>query len=403
MENMNKMAQNRIRLSREYELLRNCAKNSISVDSKHPLKDILNKDLNWAYILEEARKQGILSLLYKNLWEFKHKIPRDIWNKIENAYYLVASRNTKIYKEIEKIFAAFRNKNLEIMPLKGIFLAENVYDNIALRNMADIDILVKKGDLPKTDEILHSLGYNSKIHKDLLSIAIEKSYLNSLDYYKIKSGPNAPETLTLHIHWHIVNVSLPTYLYSKGIKMDRFWEHSSLTKIGDTDTLQMAPHHLILYLCEHVLKHSFDKLILLSDIDAAIEKYKEYIDWQKLIYDAKDFGMERAVFYALYFVNYFLDTSVPDIIFTQLRPEKTGILERWFFNSVLNNRRNLKLCYFVYLGMIKGARNKFRFIFRTVFPPPCALALFFNLGRPKIILSDYFSFLAKRFSRLKRT
>ena len=398
---MGEMIKTKLNLSPEYNLLKYCAKIHINNGIRNRLKDILNNNLSWPYIVEESIRQGIACLVYNNLLEFKDKIPGKIWNNIKEIYYLNASRNIRIYQEISAILSSFNKENLKVIPLKGIFLAEKVYNNIALRTMGDIDLLVRKENLSRIDKFLGNLGYASPIHKNILSVAIEKSYMNSIDYFKTDEESPTENILTLHVHWHIVNVSLPTYMYTKNIKMDRFWECAKPTKIGNAETLQLVPHQLIMYLSEHALKHSFDKLILLSDIDAVIKKYRGQINWQELIKEAIEFGMERQVFYALYFTNYFLDADIPDNILSTLRPKKIGPLEKWFFYSILNNNRKAQLCYFVYLNTVKGVINKFRFIFRTIFPPPCSLALFFNLDKPKITVKDYLLFLKKRLSLLK--
>jgi hypothetical protein len=143
--------------------------------------------------------------------------------------------------------------------------------------------------------------------------------------------------------------------------------------------------------------------MLFSDIDAAVKKYSKETDWEKLAEDAVESGMEKQVFYALYFTRYFLGTDIPDNALSKLKSEKTGLLERRFFNAVLKNRRKSKLGYLVYLSMVKGVINKCRFLFRTIFPPPSVLALTFNLSKPRVTAKDYLSFLKKQFYNLKNS
>ena len=383
-------------LSLEDKLLRYYAQIDINDKAKNRLDEILHNDLNWSYILQESINEGIAYLFYHNLLQFKNGIRQDIWNKFKEIYYTNIYQNTKIYQEMNIVLSSFNKENVKVIPLKGIFLAEKIYNNIGLRAMGDIDLLIKKEDLSRIDKLLEDIGYRSPIHKELRSHAIEKSYMNSIDYFK--TGEKSP---ILHIHWHIVNVSLPTYMYTKNIKMDKFWEYAKPVKIADTETLQLAPHHLIIHLAEHALKHSFDRLTLLSDINAATKRYREQIKWEKLIKETMEFGMERQLFYGLYFTKYFLEADIPDYVLSRLKPKKIGLLERRFFNAVSNNRRNTKLCYFVYLNMVKGVINKLRFIFRTLFPPPCTLALFFNLNKPRVTVKDYLLFLGKRLSYLR--
>jgi hypothetical protein len=387
-----------IDLSRENRLLRDCSRIKIDDSIKNRLEEALTNKLNWPYILEESMKEGVGYLVYNNLLEFRHKVSEDIWRRFEDFYYRNTYRNIKIYEGMRIILSSFNKEGIKVIPLKGIYLAEKIYKNIALRSMGDIDLLAKKEGLSKIDRVLEGLGYKTSIHKELVLCAIKKSYLNSIDYFKIDE-----RLPTLHIHWHIVNVSLPTYLYTKLIKMDRFFESARAVMIADVETLQLAPHHLIMHLSEHILKHSFDKAILLSDIDAVIGRFEKEIDWEALVKETIEFGMEKQVFYALYLTRDFLDTAIPHYILEKLRPKKTSLLEKRFLNSILNDRRNGKLCYFVYLGMVKGLVNKFRFIFRSFFPPPSILALSLNLNKEKVTLKDYIFFLRKQFLNLKNS
>lgn len=383
------MTNNRIDLSLEDRLLGYGA--NPKIDKK--IEEIWDSDLNWAYILNESIKQGIPSLFYNNLLPFKSKIPENSWNKFKEIYYAIANRNTLIYQELRIILSSFNKENLKVIPLKGVFLAQKIYHNIALRPMADIDLLVKKEELNKIDELLNSLGYRSPVHKALLSQAIKKSYVNSIDYLK--------NDYSLHIHWHIVNITLPTYMYSQHIEMDRFWKEAKPVTIDGVETLQLTPTHLIIYLAEHALKHSFDKLILLCDINEVIKTYGDQIDWGDLIEEAMRLGMEKQLFYSLYFANYFLGAQIPDQVLSRLKPEKVGFLEKRFFNAVTQNNRNIKISYFVYLNMNKGVTNKLRFIFRTLFPPPSVLALTLNLNKPRVTLGDYLYFLKEQSTHLK--
>ena len=335
-------------------------------------------------------------LIYNNLLPLKDKVPRDTWRGLEEVYYANARRNIKIYQEAGAILSSFNKEGVKTIPLKGLFLAEKIYNNIALRGMADIDLLIKREDLQGVNKILGGLGYGTPVDRRLLSLAVERSYLNSVDYFG--ADDKMP---SLHIHWHIVNVTLPTYLYTRRIKMERFWECAKPANVADAETLQLAPHHLIIYLAEHAVKHSFDRLIVLTDLNESIKKYREDINWEDLIEEAKGLGMERQLYYGLYSINHFLDADISQDVISQLRPKKMGLLEERFFRSISNNARDTKLSYFVYLSIVKGGLNKTRFIFRTLFPPPSALALTFNIDRPRVTAKDYLLFLREQLSHLK--
>ncbi len=380
----------------EDKLIRFCSQIENDDRIKNGLEEIWCDNLNWPHILQKSKSEGVTCLLYQNLLQFKDRIPQDIWNVFAEVYYINAYRNIRIYEKTNIVLSSFNKENLKVIPLKGVFLAEKVYNNIALRAMTDIDLLVKKEELSRIDKLLIGLGYESPIRKELRSRAIEKSYLNSMDYFKADDSSSI-----LHVHWHIVNISLPTYMYTKDIIIDRFWESANPVKIQDTKTLQLAPHHLIMNLSEHALKHSFDRLILLSDINEVIKRYRKEIDWEDLIKEAIELGIDRPLFYSVYFVNHFLNAGISDHILAKIRPKTLPLLEKRFFGSIINDNREPKLCYFVYLNMVKGIMNKFRFIFRTLFPPPSCLLLFLNLDKPRVTMKDYLLFIRRRFPYLK--
>ena len=393
----NVMVKTKTGLSPQDGFLRYCAQLGANNRVKKSPEKLLRRDLNWPAVLQKSKTEGISCLLYHNLLQFRHLVPKDIWNSLTEIYYTNTSRNIRIYRQISAVLASLNQEGLAVIPLKGIFLAEKVYGNIALRKIGDIDLLIKRQDLPRIDQVLGNLGYHTPIQKKLLSYAIKKAYLNSIDYFK--GDRKSP---TLHLHWHIVNVSLPTYMYSQAIQMERFWQFSQASTLAAAPTFEFSPEHLIIYLSEHAVKHSFDRLILLSDIDAVIKRYEGKIDWEKLIQEAKGLGMQRQLFYSLYLTKDFLDADIPERALSSIEPKRWGFLERKFFNSVCRNRRKTKLCYFVYLNMVKGVMNKSRFVLRTFFPAPCVLALTFNLNKPKITIRDYLKFLKKQASHLKR-
>jgi hypothetical protein len=53
-------------------------------------------------------------------------------------------------------------RGLQVIGLKGIYLLDNVYENIGLRFVSDVDLLVREGDLDAVIACLKDLGYDNK-------------------------------------------------------------------------------------------------------------------------------------------------------------------------------------------------------------------------------------------------
>jgi len=352
----------------EDRLLLYCCRTQIDNNTKHKIIKIGRSRIDWNIFLEEARENGISAIVYFKLNKNKKvcsNIPSVIFEELNNDYYFSATKNALIFEELGKFLEAFKEAGIRVVVLKGAALAEKIYGNIALRPMSDIDLLIKEEDLAHTDRLLEMLGYRSA-DRSVDDIDFTSAYLTTLDYRNTSDN-----SLSFHIHWHFVNSTIPNESYVKNIKMENIWRDAEKTNIANTETLVMAPHHLLIHLSEHALRvtHSLSKLSFLCDIDQAISFYAEEIDWDRLIDESYRFNLSRMVYLSLYFTSKFLGTPIPEDVLSKLRPKRFSLGEKIFMNRISNNKRFTGLSYLVHLSMNKGLFKKMKFVVRTFFPP----------------------------------
>jgi hypothetical protein len=65
-----------------------------------------------------------------------------------------------LYDAFPKITEALRNKGIQPVALKGIYLAEHLYPKIGLRQFSDIDLLFRIEDAEKALEVFTRLGFS---------------------------------------------------------------------------------------------------------------------------------------------------------------------------------------------------------------------------------------------------
>jgi len=124
------------------------------------------------YVLKKAEQEGWPSVmrynhglfprLYKDLMGSpeKHEVPGDVREKLMHLYTSSLKANINKRKEMTGLARAFARENVELIFLKGAALIATVYrDDIALRPMTDIDVLVRTQDLRKAREIISRMGY----------------------------------------------------------------------------------------------------------------------------------------------------------------------------------------------------------------------------------------------------
>ncbi len=327
---------------------------------------------DWDYIIETAINEGVAGVLFHNIKNFnlKEMIPPESYQLLQRRYNESLAGNMFILGELKNVLSGFKEDQIPFIVLKGIALAEHIYPGIAIRGMSDVDILVKKDCLQKVDNCLFSFGYFPRDSSVARAVKNPVGYLASLDYRK-----DEPSSLSLHIHWHLVNTSVPAYMFASRIDMGRIWKMSVPAVIADVESRILSPDHLIIYLCEHALRigHSFDRLILAYDIFQSIKTREKSIDWDFIIKESRDFNLSRLLYFSLTIVNDYSSLTIPDRVIDSLRPSHITIGEKFFLYLQLSNQRIRGSSYLVYLALNKGFINKCQFLYRTFFPPPYIL------------------------------
>lgn len=351
------------------------------------LAKIPNQDSDWAYLYDRALKEKVSCLIYKSFSETGcsgNEVPGEIWKKLERRYYATAGANVLLYHDLADVLNCFNATGIPAIVLKGAYLAEAVYGNIALRPVGDIDILIKKENLPEIDRELGLLGFSSPYSGGDYDEFRTTNCLNSIVF--VKSTGQSPTTL--HLHWHIVNSTVPVR-YAQNMDMDRLWGNARKTTIAGVDSLALAPHHLLIHLTEHLLRHSFRPLLYFCDISSVIKFFGNDLDWETLVRDTLDFDMKKPVYYGLHLTSRFTGAHIPDGVLQRLEPEHISFAERRILKRVEENRTFPNMKYFSYLLMNETAGEKLRFAARSIFPSRNVLALRHGITPRKVTFLHY--------------
>jgi hypothetical protein len=227
---------------------------------------------------------------------------------------------------------------MEAIPLKGLFLAHHLYPSPGLRDMGDLDLLIRRPARRQADAELRRLGYVPEFDPE----RVDGGTLNAVEYWRDGSLP-------VHLHWHVSNASLPHFMYR--IDVDEIWR--------DARGGVLAPHHLLVTLCEHALKHSFAELIHLTDI----ELVSRGVDWPLAAETARRWGLEQAVHFALVLLRDLSEVESPGL--DRFRATRLDWAGRAFLALARRRRRNGISA----LGFLSMTRRKLRFIRETLAPP----------------------------------
>ncbi len=237
-------------------------------------------------------------------------VPQEIRGRLRRAYVTAAARNLQLYSQLEKVLEVLRERGVEIILLKGVYLAQEVYRNVALRPMTDIDLLARREDLPNVIDALRSLGYapeqDGKIGEQCKQAAHLPAMLRE-------------NSFSIEVHWHIEGPDSPYRVDLEGL-----WERRRAVKIGGQDAFALSAEDTLLHLCLHAARHArrdwFDEFALKSLCDIARAAEATSLDWDAVESRAAEAGAVRAVFLMLTLARDWLGADIAEQMLGRMRP-----------------------------------------------------------------------------------
>ncbi|MEW6585577.1 MAG: nucleotidyltransferase family protein [Nitrospirota bacterium] len=260
------------------------------------------ENIDWSYILRFSRQNGIAPLLYHNLKQndLADSIPEGIRLTFEKIYHGVGFQNALYLEELQHLLHILEKAGIRTVLLKGAAIVEDVFRNIALRQMADIDVLVQEEDLDRAEAKVSESGY------------IPNEYEKSKDWYRKYHHHIAPyyhpdRKIALEIHRHILPPENPF-----GIEIHKLWERAHPMHIGDTRTSTLSPEDMISHLCLHFAFCGgfIGGLRSLTDIAEALQHHRKRIDWYHIIKEANDHHYINFIYFSLYLAKDLLDAGI---------------------------------------------------------------------------------------------
>jgi hypothetical protein len=268
-------------------------------------------EVDWVAFYQTVRQQGFTSLLYRRLKELGDAVvvPESIMTMMHESVLTATTRNMLMLHEAGLILKTLRSKKLEVMPLKGLYLVENVYKDISLRSFSDLDLLVHTDDLDTVIACMQGIGYHLE------------TYFSTQDANQdIKHVPpmRGPDGQLVEIHWSILEENEPFTINADGI-----WARAVPARVTGVDVLALSVEDLLLHLCVHLGYQHRLKIGLrgLYDIAEVLHHFMGQIDWQKVAEIAEQWGVERVIWLVLKLTEEMLGAEVPQDVYGWLVAE----------------------------------------------------------------------------------
>ena len=304
------MFNNKPGFSLEDELLLSCCRTSIDKATLDRANEYLTHPLDWDYLLGAATVHGVAPLLLAGLEQVRRvapvKVPAHVWEALDQLASVSRKRNRRIFFLAEEVFCEFQKADVPAMALKDAQLAWEVYPDVALRPMGDLDILIPAAKYDAAKRTLENIGFRAT-----------PPPFRVLDYFFSQNFVR--DGMWIDLQWNIMqrewdNCGEGTWKFD----LERMWRNARTMRVGPTAVPVPKPEDMLFHLCVHLEGHAYAELILFCDIVELLRHYDGHFDWNYFLLLTHTSEAESTVYHVFLLAQRLFGAFVPEEVLRQL-------------------------------------------------------------------------------------
>ncbi|ULL16610.1 hypothetical protein DVH26_20485 [Paenibacillus sp. H1-7] len=188
---------------------------------------------------------------------------------LEQSYTEALYLNLFIERQMHQILSLFEEQGIEVIPLKGVLLAERYFGHVGARATSDIDLLIHPSDLERAVNWIKSLGFI--LEQERIPSHFHISYSKPL--------PNSPIPLTIELHWDLLKER------TANLNINEFWEEARPLE-PYKHIKELSSYHTFYLICLHGWRHNLDSLKYFIDMIQMIHVLQDELDYSIFLNNA---------------------------------------------------------------------------------------------------------------------
>jgi hypothetical protein len=326
-----------------------------AVSGVSPAPPLPDQEGDWPAIIDAAACHGLAPSLLR--WFCRDRpcaLPVEARSVLHAYSVETAARNLWLVEEFTRIDELLARQSVRSIPLRGVFLSQQLYGDVTVRPTGDIDLLVERDALPAVRAALVESGLAEVEARD----GFAERYYYTLEFFKSRPIP-----LIVEPHW---SLSYPPFVDS--IEMAPVWGRAVWSRVGPRKILALGREDLVMHLCLHLLHHiESAPLLWYAEIDQIIRN-KPPLDWQLFMSQSQRAGLEQLIATVLEQVQRVLDTPVPWLVIDRWSSRPSQSHPESLLNLAIRSpeaRGREKILMF---WSLQGVRAKLRYLLNFLFP-----------------------------------
>ncbi len=383
-------------LSAEARLILACC----SAGSGEPA--IPDPSLDWRRVIDLALLEGVMPLVYRHLSaNYLDAAPESAMRELRFHFQGNALRNRMLTRELVRLVALLESRGIAPIALKGPTLAQAAFGDIAMRQFADLDLLVRRDEMPGAIAALAGDGFRPQSSSP--EIMLDEFFQASEDAF-IK-----PEAMAvLDVHWDLMPRYFPFAPDGEQVR-----RRAVRMRLDGGEVTTLAPQDHLMLACVHGTKHGWPSLAAITDIAALMQREPEW-DWAALCEEAAQRGSLTMLLLGARLAHDALAAPLPDSMVEETRrdPVVEALVPR-LLDSLFSGREGARVPFFngwmVPLRAIGSNRARLAYMLDRALAPtfddwkfvrlPSALFPLYYLVRPARIAMQKIAPLRSRLIR----
>lgn len=316
-------------------------------------------DFDWpeflGFALENDLAPLIYYLVYGQAW-----LPTWASQRLHKLYLDSATKNAILFQELEQILRAFGKLGQKLIILKGSALGTQIYPNLALRPMVDLDLLVDRSKTTPAISILQQLGFQIARVEEQQGFTI--NYENEIVLRKYRAID-----IVVEVHWSLFNS--PYYQYK--LSQEWLWESAKTIDLNGATALMLKPEIQVLHLCGHLsYHHAGEGWLWRHDLAEMVMHYREGLDWDQIIEYAGRFELLITLQTNITSLQAIYGSIVPDEVFKKLTAYDPTKAEKRLFSQLNVVKKKSGQTFLEDISSLPNLQSKLDFALHNIFPSP---------------------------------
>jgi len=270
------------------------------------IRALAESGLDWGGLLVAAADHGVAPLVCQRLEALAGEALPPLWREqFQEEFARNTRRNLFLVTELFRVLEALGRRGVRATPYKGPVMAAQAYGDIALRQFADLDIVLPQGQIVEAHRALADLGF----HSDTPGFETPEVSGRIPGQYAYRD--NASGTY-VELHTEATLRYAP-----RRLDLEPLLARLETISLAGQEVKTFAAEDALVLLSVHGSKHFWDRLGWIADI-AALAAGPRHLDWELSLERARSLGAERMVLLSACLASELLETALPEGVMEHL-------------------------------------------------------------------------------------